>query len=175
MFVYRQIYAAKTKIIETIKRRKLVEFLHNHHCDFCHPLPYYHLQQCQHGNGNYHHKMVQQQRQLDHEGEGSPGKRSAERSSDWSCGSLSGIMVVRGKRVPNAILVVMVLTMGDVLRVAHSHLFATVPKKGRMECYIHQILCVQQTGVCHINFFIFVAELLSLASWQCKNDYSAIF
>lgn len=52
---------------------------------------------------------------------------SAERSSDWSCGSLSGIMVVRRERVPDAILVVMMLAVGDVFCVAHGHLFTTVP------------------------------------------------
>lgn len=53
---------------------------------------------------------------------------SAERSSDWSCGSLSGIMVVWRERVPDAILVVMMLAVGDVFCVAHCHLFTTVPK-----------------------------------------------
>jgi len=63
--------------------------------------------------------------------EGSPeaagGKRSAERSRGWSCGSMSGIMVVGWERVPDAVLVVVVLTMSDVFSVAHSHLFTTIP------------------------------------------------
>lgn len=40
-------------------------------------------------------------------------------------------MVVRGERVPDAVLVVVVLAMGDVLRVAHRQLFATVPERTR--------------------------------------------
>lgn len=52
---------------------------------------------------------------------------SAESSRDWSCGSLSGIMVVGRERVPDAVLVVMVLAVGDVFCVAHRHLLTTVP------------------------------------------------
>lgn len=37
-------------------------------------------------------------------------------------------MVVRWERVPDAVLVVMMLAMGDVFCVAHCHLFTTVPK-----------------------------------------------
>lgn len=37
-------------------------------------------------------------------------------------------MVVRWERVPDAVLVVMMLAMGDVFCVAHSHLFTTVPE-----------------------------------------------
>ncbi len=37
-------------------------------------------------------------------------------------------MVVRRERVPDAILVVMMLAVGDVFCVAHGHLFTTVPK-----------------------------------------------
>ena len=36
-------------------------------------------------------------------------------------------MVVRWERVPNAILVVMVLAMSNIFCVAHSHLFTTIP------------------------------------------------
>lgn len=42
-------------------------------------------------------------------------------------------MVVRGEGVPDAVLVVVVLAMADVLRVAHRHLFATVPERTRGE------------------------------------------
>lgn len=101
---------------------------HNQMMLRCHPLPCQRLGDGQHGNGNNHHKMVQQQKQLDQEGAGSPGKRSAERSNDWSCGSLSGIMVVGWQRVPNAILVVVMLAVGDVLCITHCHLLATVPR-----------------------------------------------
>lgn len=38
-------------------------------------------------------------------------------------------MVVWWKGVPNAILEVMMLTMGKVLCVAHGHLLTTVPRK----------------------------------------------
>lgn len=36
-------------------------------------------------------------------------------------------MVIGGYRVPDAILVVMVLTVGNVLCITHGHLLATVP------------------------------------------------
>lgn len=58
---------------------------------------------------------------------GSPGKRSAEKSRDWSCGSVSGIMVVWWEGVPNAILEVMMLTVSKVFCVAHGHLLTAVP------------------------------------------------
>ncbi|GAA6079537.1 uncharacterized [Tachysurus ichikawai] len=40
-------------------------------------------------------------------------------------------MVVGGERVPDAVLVVVVLAMGDVLCVAHCHLLTTVPEKNK--------------------------------------------
>ncbi len=79
---------------------------------------------------------------------------SAERSSDWSCGSLSGIMVVRRERVPDAILVVMMLAVGDVFCVAHGHLFTTVPKTMMKKGGEHQNserLCVKMQKRCTDN------------------------
>lgn len=58
-------------------------------------------------------------------------------------------MVVRGEGVPDAVLVVVVLAMADVLRVAHRHLFATVPERTRGKKKIYRIgleLCKKQTN-----------------------------
>lgn len=44
-------------------------------------------------------------------------------------------MVVWWERVPNAILVVMVLAVGDVLCITHCHLLATVPRIEKRSLY----------------------------------------
>lgn len=45
-------------------------------------------------------------------------------------------MVVGWERVPNAILVVMVLAMSNIFCVAHSHLFTTIPAWRKKRRYI---------------------------------------
>lgn len=49
------------------------------------------------------------------------------RPSDWLCGSVSGIMVVWRKGMPDAILEVMMLAMSKVFSITQGHLFTAVP------------------------------------------------
>ena len=54
---YRYTYAAKN--LTTGKEKETWISCHNQMMLHCHPLPCQRLVDGQHGNGNYHHKMVQ--------------------------------------------------------------------------------------------------------------------
>lgn len=54
---YRYTYAAKINHRQI--KRKMWIFLPDQMMLCCHPLPCQRLEDGQHGNGNYHHKMVQ--------------------------------------------------------------------------------------------------------------------
>lgn len=63
-------------------------------------------------------------------------------------------MVVGWKRVPDAILVVMMLAVGYVFRIAHCHLLATVPTKGKRRTF----------KTTSLSDFV-------LSRYECKHDF----